>query len=352
MLQQLPLFDRSFPSSVHPPELKPEKPALVDGGLGSGSGGLAETFRHSGWRRNRGLVYASLRRTRQSVSRIVSFSSCGFTAFVYRTVDPPHKYRLAGSSCHDRFCTPCARDRSRTISANVLAHLKGRSVRFVTLTIRHTGQALPGQLTRLYRCFAKLRARAAWSRHVKGGGAFLEIKWVESSQSWHPHLHLVVEGRFFPQNLLKAEWHRVTGDSTVVDIRAIEDERRIAHYIVKYASKTVNDTFINRADRLDQAVQALHRRRLCLTFGTWRGLQLTNSPNERDWEALGSLHDVCMRAISGDSEAAFAIEQVCGSRAAEMLDAVHLAIPPPTATKPADSQLYFSFSFDDTATWN
>jgi hypothetical protein len=339
----LPLFDAANPSLVHPPEIKSESPTLVDGGLGQGSGGLAETFRHSGWRRHRRLVYESLRRTMQSVSRICSFCSCGYTAFVYRSVDPPHAYRLAGSSCHDKFCTPCARDRSHTIAANVLKHLDGKSVRFATLTVKHNAESLGRQLDRLYAAFRRLRESKVWRRHVIGGAAFLEIKWIEASQSWHPHLHTIIEGRYFARQSLSAAWWKATGDSMVIDIRAIKDERKIAAYVAKYASKSVNDTFINRPECLDAAVNALQGRRLCLTFGTWRGLKLTASPSERAWEALGSFHDVCVRALSGDSECAFAIEQVCGSRAAEILDAVHAAIPPPMKTKPMDAQLFFEF---------
>lgn len=345
----LPLFDAANPSLVHPPEIKSDSPAIVDGGLGPGSGGLAETFRHSGWRRNRRLVYEALRRTMQTIGRITSFCDCGYTAFVYRSVDPPHVYRLAGSSCHDKFCTPCARDRSHTIAANVLAHLDGKSVRFATLTIKHNAETLGRQLDRLYEAFRKLRASRVWKRHVVGGAAFLEIKWIEASQSWHPHLHTIIEGRYFARQALSAAWLKATGDSMVTDIRAIKDAAKIASYVTKYASKTVNDTFINRPDCLDAAIIALRGRRLCLTFGTWRGLKLTECPSDRDWEALGSFHEVCLRAISGDSECAFAIEQVCGSKAAAILDAVHAAIPPPPRIRAVDVQLTLSFSFDHAA---
>jgi hypothetical protein len=183
---------------------------------------------------------------------------------------------------------------------------------------------------------------------VVGGAAFLEIKWIERTGQWHPHIHCIVEGRYFPKQLLSSQWHAVTGDSYVTDIRAIQDEAKISQYVVKYASKASNDTFINRAACLDTVIACCVGRRLCLTFGTWRGLRLTESPNERDWESLGSFHEVALYAAQGDAESMAAIAMIAGSRYAEVLEAVEVARPPPIKTKPVDAQLHFQFAFDDT----
>lgn len=313
------------------------------GGITLADGGLADTFRHSGWRHNRKLVHNSLRRTQQSASRLNAFSTCGWRSFVYRTVDPPHAYRLAGSSCHDRFCTPCANDRSRCIASNVLKKLAREPARFATLTIRHTTEPLDIQVRRLYASFTKLRAGTVWKRHVTGGCAFIEIKWIATTREWHPHLHCVLHGRYFPKQLLSATWHAITGDSFITDIRAITDEAKIAHYVTKYAAKSVNDTFLNRPDLLDEVVTCLRGRRLCHTFGTWRGLKLTEIPNDRDWESIGSFHDVCLRAIDGDPEAEDAITMICRDRRAEILAAVRFARPPPVIKTETDVQLSFTW---------
>lgn len=333
----------SPPSSVHPPELSAEVPTVRGGRIPLDAGGLADTFRHSGWRRTRGLIYASLHRTEQSASRQNAFCSCGWKSFVYRTVDPPHTYRLAGSACHDRFCVPCARDRSRCISGNILEKMKGDAARFITLTLKHSDQPLADQLNRLYHSFQKLRQRAAWKRHVSGGCAFIEVKWIHNTKSWHPHLHCVVQGRYFPQNLLRSLWNSVTTDSFVTDIRTASDEGRIASYVAKYASKPVNDTFLNVPALLDEVVTALRGRRLCHTFGTWRGLRLTQVPDGRAWESIGSLHDVCLRALDGDPESQDAIRVICGDRASEMLAAVRFARPPPKIERPSAEQPTFTW---------
>lgn len=330
-------------TSVQPPELKSDFADDAHRGLSDEPAHLAETFRHSGWRRNRRLIYESLYRTDQPRTRTSAFASCGSDAFVYRSIEPPFRYRLAGSSCHDKFCTPCARDRARCVATNVLNHIDGRTVRFVTLTLQHSMDPLLRQVSRLQHCFAKLRATKAWRNHVDGGAAFMEVKWIPNKQAWHPHFHVIVDGRYFPHAVLKAAWWRITGDSYIVDIRPIKDDRRIAQYVVKYASKPANDTFIGRPDRLDEVIAAFRGRRLCHTFGTWRGLKLTESPNSHDWIALGSFHSVAIDAANGDEAARDAIGQICGESAPHVLEIVVNARPPPSCPKPLDRQLTFAW---------
>ncbi len=336
-----PETGRLLPSPVHPPELNAHLTDDAGGGTGLHASDLAETFRHSGWRRGRNMIYQSLRRTMQTRTRIEAFSGCGATAYIYRTVDPPHKYRLGGSSCHDRFCTPCAADRSRCMAHNVLEQVAEERARFATLTLKHSDTPLREQLDRLYSTFRKLRARPFWKRHVTGGAAFIEIKWISGTQQWHPHLHCVLQGRYLPKELLRAEWLRLTGDSYITDIRLIENRKKIAYYVTKYAAKTVNSSFVGRPELLDEVVLALRGRRLAHTFGAWRGLRLTESPNERDWECIGSFHDVCLAALGGDAESCDAIDQACGERAEEVLSCVRKARPPPVVARVLDRQLTF-----------
>lgn len=298
------------------------------GTAGSGSD-LSQAFRHRGWHRARTLVDASLRRTHQSVSRITAFQACGHGSYVYRTVDPPHKYRLGGSSCRDRFCIPCANDRSRVLAHNALAALGTEPVRFLTLTLKHSDEPLAAQLDRLYRCFSKLRQRSFWKRKVRGGAAFLETTWSDKSHAWHPHLHCLVHGKYLDRSPLSALWLQVTGDSMVIDVRLIRDRLVIARYVTKYVSKPLNNTFVNRPPLLDELVTATRRRRLCITFGDWRGIQLTADTSDREWESIGSFYHVCHEARRGDPFALEALRQICPGHEQHAIDALPIARPPP-----------------------
>lgn len=212
---------------------------------------------------------------------------------------------------------------------NVLAALGDEPVRFITLTVKHTWTPLNQQLDRLYLLFARLRDGPLWKRHVRGGAAFLEVVWSERSNSWHSHLHCLVHGSYFPREVLSAEWYRVTGDSMVVDIRLVKDKPVIGRYVTKYVSKPLSNTFLNRPTLLDEFTLAMKSRRLCLTFGDWRGIRLTAPANDVAWEPLGAFFDVLHRASTGDEICLEAIHAVCGSATPFALAAVPSARPPP-----------------------
>lgn len=258
-------------------------------------------FRHSGWQRTRSLVAAALQRTEQTASRRTLFHDCGSQAWVLKSLEPPEEYRVAGSSCRDRFCVPCATERSCVITGNVLDLIRRREIRFLTLTIKTTNEPLSDSLDKLYTSFQRLRRRRLWCRSVDGGVAFLENKWSETANRWHPHLHCLLEGRWIDKARLQQTWHDITGDSWIVDIRRPPNNEGVTRYVTKYAGKPFNNTFVNRPQLLDEALLAMAGRKLALTFGRWRGHVLTATPDTGCWEPFASLQNVLDRAAHGDA---------------------------------------------------
>lgn len=304
---------------------------------------LAERFRHGGWRRHRALIYDALKRTRQPKSRLDNYAECGTHAYVFASTDEPVKYRLGGSSCRDRFCLPCAIDRSRCLATNVLKALHGKVTRFITLTLRQRNDHLRDVLDRITACFRKLRSRQWWKSHVAGGCGFIEIKLSAKNTDWNVHLHLIVHGSYIPQNQLSRIWYEITGDSHIVDIRFVHDNHRVGRYVTKYVSKPFNNTFLNNRPYLDTVITSTVGRRLCLTFGDWRGIKLTASPSEHDWINLGTFHEVVTRATQGDRECLDAIHQICHTDAHTILNEVIRARPPPPQPQPRNVQLTFAW---------
>ncbi len=335
------LFDpRLFPL-LEPPETNLPHLAKTDPGVPIGEFSLSEVFRHSGWAHNRGLVYAALRRTNQSVSRIHAFADCGSHAYVFQNLRPPFDFRLGGSSCKDRFCVPCARERSRVLAANVLTALSDKPVRFLTLTLRTNPGSLSAQVDRLYRCFTALRKRAFWRKRVFGGCAFTEVKWSPRHSAWNVHVHCMLHGLYLPKSDLWRAWYSITGDSLIVDIKLVQNKGCIAHYVTKYVSKPFSDSFLNRAPQFDELVRAMLGRRLCITFGDWRGIKLTESPTSGEWLQLGTFHDVVQQAANGDPDSLRAVRSICGDRTDEMLRTLRRARPPPVVPVHQARQLYF-----------
>ena len=322
-------------ASVHPPEtnVQPHFTHIEAGGKDGPDCTLdplrtwnpSINFRHSGWAHDRRRVYDALRRTEQSGNRIHDFTGCGDHAYVFQSVQDPEIYTLGGSTCHDRFCLPCGRERSRVIATNVKLKTEGKSARFLTLTLKSTTEPLAQLLAKLTQDFTALRRSKLWRKRVTGGVGFLEIKWIASSQRWHPHLHCLVQGRYIPQDELSRTWLKITGTSKIVDIRIATDSRYVTHYICKYASKPLDHTVIVDPPRLDEAVRALKGKRLCMTFGSWRGYKLTESQETGEWIQLGTLSELINRAEAGETQAQHA------------LDALRVEYAPDTRAPPAST---------------
>lgn len=332
-----------FPTSLEPPETNTEKHLPPDGGVVPCERSISETFRHRGWRHNRRLIYDALCRVCRSDARVIAFSDCGFNAWVYRTYGEPAEYRLGGSACHDRFCLPCARARGRILADNIVKTLAGKPVRFITLTLRQRPEPLVHVINRLHTAFTKLRTRPIWKDNVLGGCAILEIKWSDVNEAWNVHLHCLVHGKYILQSTLSAIWSAVTGDSFVVDIRLITSSVHIATYIAKYVSKPFDNTYVNRPARLDEAIMAMHGRRLCMTFGTWRGIRLTETPSDGEWESLGSFDTLAYLASTGDASALKAIRYICQDDAPAVIRRAAESRSPPVTTKPTDNQTFLDW---------
>jgi hypothetical protein len=183
-------------------------------------------------------------------------------------------------------------------------HVSVRNCRFYTFTLRHSDTPLSAQIDRLYRSFAVLRRRKDFLAHCRGGAAFFEAKISEKSGLWHPHLHVIIEGVWWDQRELARAWHSVTGDSTVVDVRAVGDTDGTCRYVTKYVTKPAHDSVYRDPDKFDELVSALAGRRLATTFGTWRGFKLNETPDDPgEWVPLMPLHDVASLARRGDEQA-------------------------------------------------
>lgn len=327
-------------SSVHPPETKgsaeiqyrPAPPGTPNDHLECGGrllASLSVTFRHSGWQSDRHRVYRALLATQQTPARITAFANCGSHAYILASNTDPPRYRVAGSSCHDRFCHPCGTERASRIASNVISHAAGRRLRFITLTLIQYTEPLNNTLNRLYRSFRTLQRSPLWKKHVTGGVSFLELKYIHKTANWHPHLHILCEGSYFPQPLLRRQWLSVTGDSYIVDIRPGGNSRKVARYVTKYASKPMSSEFVRDPDLLSEAVQALYHRRLCTTFGGWRKVLLTDPDNDDEWTNLGDLHIWLQAAADGDAEALHVCNQI-NAKATEQALAIAKPRPPPT----------------------
>ena len=260
-------------------------------------------FRHSGWSRYRDQIASAFASLHLPDTRRTNFACCGEGAWVWQSPDDPTHYKLSGNYCHDRWCLPCGAARGRTIARNAMAYVAGRQLRFLTLTLRQVQAPLREHIDRLTDCFARLRRSRFWRDNVAGGMAILEVKHGAQAGTWNAHYHVLVEGKYLPHAIIKAMWHRITGDSYVVDIRAVGSTDAAAHYITKYVSKPLDRSVFRDEATLREAISAMHGKRTLSTFGAWSGLSLTSEDTDAEWISIGPLAELQRDAHSGDAAA-------------------------------------------------
>jgi hypothetical protein len=265
---------------------------------------LESHHRHAAWAEDRRRVYDALMATHEPNRRLDAFANCGSALFLSRDGDD---LALTSNHCHDRLCVPCQTARRAMLVANVqeaIANSK-QVVRFCTLTLRARECKLSDQLTRLTESFKSLRRRKFWKETITGGAFFIEVKLGKTSKAWHVHAHCLLEGKFLDQRTLSEEWHAVTGDSYIVDVRKIDDPARRASYVTKYATKPADTTVLSSPDHLQEFVVSIKGRRLFQCFGTWKAfaLEAEHEPR-RNLTVIGSIEHLAKEAARGEPTAA------------------------------------------------
>lgn len=209
----------------------------------------------------------------------------------YYTVD---QVRLVkASTCKKSLlCAFCAARRAAKLVEKYLptvrtAMASGGSLKpvMITLTVKN-GESLSeryNHLKRAYRTLQKHRAHCLsgqkWTEFVKVKGSIHSYEFTHSDEKgWHPHIHMVaLISDWIDQEELSKEWHEITGDSFIVDIRKISDHDddlpsamlEVFKYALKFQSLSLEKTF--------HAFQVLQRKRLMGSFGCLRGVESPDS---------------------------------------------------------------------------
>ena len=117
------------------------------------------------------------------------------------------------------------------------------------------------------------RNKTSVSEFKKIHSAVFIYEFPKSDHEWHPHIHcLVLLKGYIHQKNLSREWLKFTGDSSVVDIRKVDEGvfAEVFKYALKFSDLSNDD--------LTTSYQTLKTRRLLGSFGGFRGIQLPDSP--------------------------------------------------------------------------
>lgn len=140
------------------------------------------------------------------------------------------------------------------------------SPKFLNLTIK--SKPLSRQLLKdLRRFFTKLCHRKIWKAKVKGGFYVIELGSLKDTGLWNIHIHAVMDADYIDQAWISKTWLEITGDSMVVDIRAVRSYFYATWYLSKYVAKPITkdgDVPIAERDRVNAALKGT---RLIQRFG-------------------------------------------------------------------------------------
>lgn len=170
----------------------------------------------------------------------------------------------------------------------------------VTLTVKD-GHDLAERFQHLHKA-----QRELWKRKQRGRGSVLqgvqgavwsyEVKRGSGSNVWHPHLHMVALAESIPDQFeLSREWHAITGDSFIVDVRPIEGDpvegfMEVFKYAVKFSDQPPADTW--------HCFQTLKGKRLIASAGCFRGVEVPEGLMDEPLEGLPFV-DLFYRYVSG-----------------------------------------------------
>lgn len=237
------------------------------------------TYRNYRTSLNPDEVQASLRLyeqvdNRDGKNRVEQFSSCRTLAWFVRDNDSG-KVHVQSNSCRLRWCPLCAAGKTAYLMRVVSDWAEPKhNVRFVTLTLKHTSEPLTGQIDRLYSAFKLMRRDKEFKKLVSAGIWFFQVKLNKDQTEWHPHLHILVTGRYLPKALLSRIWFRCTKSSKIVDIAYVHNKQATIRYVARYCARPSNLSDMPEEFAID-VFDALHGRRLCGSWGCGDDLKLS-----------------------------------------------------------------------------
>lgn len=158
------------------------------------------------------------------------------------------------------------------------------SARMITLTAPHLPIPLAEHLALLRKAFGILRKSPKWRARVKGGLYAIECTRNLRLGEWHPHIHALCDGWYFPGielreawrealNAVRPGWGGSPSDPLSTEIELIRDREAASKYVAKYLTKPSAIAHWP-LDAIREFAVAMHGGRLLHTFGSLHGANL------------------------------------------------------------------------------
>lgn len=226
--------------------------------------------------------------------------------FRYKKCDNGHRWAKpaqAHNSCSVRLCPHCSHRKVKKQGTRIQTFCVNRSgLRYLVLSERNSKNLAAG-IRSLYEAWTSLRRSTRWKGKVDGCIAVLEVTYNKKQRTWHPHLNVLFEGQYFPQEELKQAWIKATnGRGRSVFIQAYKEGT--AFELIKYTLKVaelkdsplgaVYQLLVDDPAALDEFLSAVYGCRLIRTYGSFRSMQIEEEEEEEEEEVCPDCGSNCI----------------------------------------------------------
>lgn len=269
-----------------------------------------------------------------------NFATCGTGWWLMKSLTDAHTYKLVRDWCHDRLCPLCSQRRAANVHRHIAAALDPGDYRLITLTVHHNDNELRHQLQRLVAAFRKLRSTRGWKDHVQGGIAALEFTFNATTNRWHPHLHVLALGSYYPHAMLRDAWKKATGDSDIVHLAYVRSRTGAANYVAKYVAKPAAAAANVPDQRLPELITALAGTHLLIRFGSLHAMKLDDPREPSGYKCVCHSTNLLLET-SLDEHTLHALAAIIrGFPNDHETQPIHIGPPPPDPTDHMDYGLY------------
>lgn len=225
-------------------------------------------------------------------------------------------------SCGVKLCPTCA-SLLRWRRVRELAPLvqSWERPRLMTLTFRNRAHLTKEWIKKQRQQLRDFLSIPYVAERVTGGLWAWEVTYNQRRKQWHPHYHIIFDGKWVDDDLIALYWHMVTGDSYIVDVREIKkkgttsdrpatetEKMEALEETIKYICKVMD--FSDDVKLIEEFLTATHRMRRIGQFGTAYGFKAAPpEPSDKRFQSIDinghSIHKISCRCCGHTGHAEF-----------------------------------------------
>jgi len=202
-----------------------------------------------------------------SYATVSNLNACGSRAWIQFSPSRS-KHRCRVKQCGLLVCPTCGPREARKMADRIsewIGPVKQHSWRMFTLSLPSSGSHLLDQIEQLRKAFRRLRQARVWCDTQTYGLSICEVTYNATADTWHPHLHVLMRGKWSPIRIMRDAWWKASGAQARIHVREVDSAKGASLYVAKYLGKSTKITEVHEnevRDRADQSYASMPKARL------------------------------------------------------------------------------------------